>query len=192
MKEVTLSIAVLVILIGLIALGMWGCPTYNVWEQNMKGKAALAKAEQTRQILITQAKAEKDAASQRADAIKIVGQAAKDFPEYSSTMASCTMVSSRCVSRLSTGMREVSAIVTMKKAIPAKMAEILKLPVLPIHSANTAIKAAGSAKLEINISRDDPMPPNALPASSPPSARKNRPRASRKRIMRKSPIRHSP
>ena len=38
-------------------------------------------------------------------------------PEYSSTMASCTMVSSRCVAGLSTGMRAFSAIATMIKAI---------------------------------------------------------------------------
>jgi regulator of protease activity HflC (stomatin/prohibitin superfamily) len=83
MWKLNVSIAViLMVLIGLVALGMWGCPTYNVWQQNLSGKAALAKAEQTRQILVTQAKAEEDAAVARAAAIKIVGQASKDFPEY--------------------------------------------------------------------------------------------------------------
>jgi regulator of protease activity HflC (stomatin/prohibitin superfamily) len=33
-------------------------------------------------VLVTQAQAEKDAAVLRAEAIQIVGQAAKDFPEY--------------------------------------------------------------------------------------------------------------
>ena len=59
-----------------------GVPIYGVWQQGMVGKAALVKAEQTRQILITQANAEKEAARARAEAIAIVGQAAKDFPEY--------------------------------------------------------------------------------------------------------------
>ena len=75
------SFASLVALI-LVAFGMWGCPQYNVYSQQMEGKAQLAKADQNRQILVTQAQAEKEAAQQRADAIKIVGQAAKDFPQY--------------------------------------------------------------------------------------------------------------
>lgn len=61
---------------------MMGIPIYQVWQQEQSGKAALAKAEQTRQILITQAQAEKDAASLRAQAIAIVGEAAQKYPEY--------------------------------------------------------------------------------------------------------------
>jgi hypothetical protein len=61
---------------------MFGIPVYSVWQQEYSGKAALAKAEQTRQILVTQANAEREAATARAEAIKIMGQAAKDFPEY--------------------------------------------------------------------------------------------------------------
>jgi len=61
---------------------MFGIPIYSVWQQEYSGKAALAKAEQTRQILVTQANAEREAATARAEAIKIMGQAAKDFPEY--------------------------------------------------------------------------------------------------------------
>ena len=41
-------------------------------------------------------------------------------PEYSSTIASCTMVSSRCVAGLSTGMRAFSAIATMISATSAR------------------------------------------------------------------------
>lgn len=66
----------------LLVGGMWGCPKYNVYSQEMSGKAELARADQSRQILVTQAKAEMEAAQLRADAIKIVGQAAQDFPEY--------------------------------------------------------------------------------------------------------------
>ena len=40
-------------------------------------------------------------------------------PEYSSTMASWTMVSSRCVAGLSTGMRPDSAIATISSAASA-------------------------------------------------------------------------
>ena len=67
---------------GLIALLMFGLPVYGVWQQGLSGEASLAKAEQTRKILIEQAKAEKESASIRADAIKIIGKAAQDYPEY--------------------------------------------------------------------------------------------------------------
>lgn len=71
-----------ILLSGLIAFGMWGCPQYSVYEQEQMGKAQLAKANQNREILVSQARAEKEAAMLRSDAIKIMGQAAKDFPEY--------------------------------------------------------------------------------------------------------------
>lgn len=71
-----------IVLLGLVAVGMWGYPQYNVYNQEMEGKAQLTKADQTRQILVTQAKAEKEAAELRAQAIQIVGKAAKEYPEY--------------------------------------------------------------------------------------------------------------
>lgn len=74
----SLGMSVLVV----ICLAMVGCPQYNVYSQRLDGEAALAKADSTKKVLVTQAQAEKDAAQLRADAIKIVGQAAKDFPEY--------------------------------------------------------------------------------------------------------------
>jgi regulator of protease activity HflC (stomatin/prohibitin superfamily) len=45
-------------------------------------EAKLERAEQERLILVEQAKAEKESAQFRADAILIVGKAAKEFPEY--------------------------------------------------------------------------------------------------------------
>jgi regulator of protease activity HflC (stomatin/prohibitin superfamily) len=66
----------------LVFSGMAGCPIYNVWQQGLAGKASLERAEQERQIQVMQAQAERDSASLRSEAIKIVGQAAKDFPEY--------------------------------------------------------------------------------------------------------------
>jgi regulator of protease activity HflC (stomatin/prohibitin superfamily) len=55
---------------------------YNVWAMEQEGKAILMKAEQTRQIQIAQAMAEKDSAVLRAEAIAIIGKAAKEYPEY--------------------------------------------------------------------------------------------------------------
>jgi hypothetical protein len=61
---------------------MFGLPLWNVWRTGLSGEAELKKAEQTRMIQVQQAKGEKDSAQLRADAIAIVGKAAKDFPEY--------------------------------------------------------------------------------------------------------------
>jgi regulator of protease activity HflC (stomatin/prohibitin superfamily) len=41
----------------LVALGLWGCPQYNVWEQGLAGQAKLAEAEYSRQIAIEEAQA---------------------------------------------------------------------------------------------------------------------------------------
>jgi regulator of protease activity HflC (stomatin/prohibitin superfamily) len=65
----------------LIAL-LYGWPRYNVWRQGQIGKATLAKAEQTKTVLVETARAELAAAKLRAEAIAVIGQAAKDYPEY--------------------------------------------------------------------------------------------------------------
>ena len=69
-------------LLAMIAFGLWFVPTYGVWQAGLSGKAALMRAEQEKQIQIEQAKAELESAKLRAEAIEIVGQASKDFPEY--------------------------------------------------------------------------------------------------------------
>ena len=40
---------------------MFGLPRYNVWQQEMAGKAEMAKAEQNRKILVEEAKAKLEA-----------------------------------------------------------------------------------------------------------------------------------
>lgn len=81
-KEVKiLLIAVVVILLTVIGLVM-GYQTFKVYSQEMTGKAEFARAEQNRQILVSQAKAEKESAKLRAEAIEIVGAAAQKYPEY--------------------------------------------------------------------------------------------------------------
>lgn len=52
----------------LVALPMWGCPRYAVWQQEMSGRAELAKAEQNRQIKIEEAKANLEAEKLNAQA----------------------------------------------------------------------------------------------------------------------------
>ena len=76
-----------------IGLGMWGCPSYNVWSAEMAGKAELAQADQNRQIQIAQSKAKADAAKFEAEAEinrangvasanKIIGDSLKDNEAY--------------------------------------------------------------------------------------------------------------
>lgn len=73
---------IVMLAIVLVVGSMAGCPQYDVYSQRLAGEATLARAHAARQVLVTQAQAEKDAAQLRADAISIVGKAAKDFPEY--------------------------------------------------------------------------------------------------------------
>lgn len=54
--------------IGLVVLGMWGCPRYEVWQQGLKGEAELARAEQNRKIKVQEAEAELASAKLKADA----------------------------------------------------------------------------------------------------------------------------
>lgn len=82
MNSIVATICGILLLVMLIAGGCWGVPQYGVYSQRLHGEAALAQATSTKQIQVTQAQAEKEAAQLRADAIRIVGQAAKDFPEY--------------------------------------------------------------------------------------------------------------
>ncbi len=52
----------------IIVLLMFGLPLYNVWQQEMAGKAEMAKAEQNRKILIEEAKARLEAEKLNAQA----------------------------------------------------------------------------------------------------------------------------
>lgn len=47
---------------------MYGIPVYNVWQQEMSGKAEMAKAEQNRRILVEEAKARLEAEKLNAEA----------------------------------------------------------------------------------------------------------------------------
>ncbi len=56
------------IILGGIVVMMWGMPIYNVWQQEMAGKAEMAKAEQNRRILVEEAKARLEAEKLNAQA----------------------------------------------------------------------------------------------------------------------------
>lgn len=83
----------LLVLAGIIALGMWGCPTYNVYSKEMSGKAELAQADYNRRIAVLEANAKKDAAVSLAaadverakgvaQANQIIGQSLRQNEDY--------------------------------------------------------------------------------------------------------------
>lgn len=79
---ISLTLVAALVLGGAFTLMLWGCPRYEVYQQEYEGRAQLAKANQNREILVSQARAEKEAAELRSQAIAIVGKAAKEYPEY--------------------------------------------------------------------------------------------------------------
>lgn len=58
----------IVICASLVLFGFFGIPVYNVWSQEMSGKAEFAKAEQNRKIKIEEAKANLEAEKLNAQA----------------------------------------------------------------------------------------------------------------------------
>jgi|TARA_Y100000310_G_scaffold336105_1_gene419803 regulator of protease activity HflC (stomatin/prohibitin superfamily) len=76
-----------ILIVGILVLAilsgvLFGLPVWNVWKSGLSGEAKLKRAEQTKLIIIEQARAEKESAQLRADAISIMGKAAKEYPEY--------------------------------------------------------------------------------------------------------------
>ena len=61
---ILIVVAVILVISGL----MFGLPLYNVWQQEMSGKAEMAKAEQNRQILVMEARARLEAEKLNAEA----------------------------------------------------------------------------------------------------------------------------
>ena len=79
--------------IGVILAGMWGVPTYFVWQKELKGKATLREAEWDRQVAVQEAKAKLESATHLADAEvaravgvaeanKIIGESLKGNDAY--------------------------------------------------------------------------------------------------------------
>lgn len=81
-NEVKSLISALIVITVTVGGLMLGIPKYNAWRAKVAGQAELMKAEYTKRVLIETARAEYEAAELQASAIAIVGQAAKDFPEY--------------------------------------------------------------------------------------------------------------
>jgi regulator of protease activity HflC (stomatin/prohibitin superfamily) len=82
-----------IIIIGIIAGGMVGCPKYEVYQQRMAGEAILAHAQSSREVAVAEAKAKMESATllakaevERAkgvaEANKIIGESLKNNEEY--------------------------------------------------------------------------------------------------------------
>jgi len=54
--------------LGLVALGMIGCPQYTVYNQRMEGQALLAHAQSAKEVAVAEAKAKMESASLLAQA----------------------------------------------------------------------------------------------------------------------------
>ncbi len=87
------SSIVVILLLMLVALFMWGCPNYNVWQKTLAGEAELRRAEWNRQIAVKEAEAKLNSAKMLADADverakgvaeanKIIGDSLKNNEAY--------------------------------------------------------------------------------------------------------------
>jgi regulator of protease activity HflC (stomatin/prohibitin superfamily) len=85
--------AVSIFVVGLIAVGLYGCPQYNVYSQRMEGEATLAHSTYERQVQVQDAQGKLDAAKllanvdiERArgvaEANKVIGSSLKDNEAY--------------------------------------------------------------------------------------------------------------
>ncbi len=83
----------LIVIMGLILVPMWGCPHYHVYNQEMMGIAKLKESESSKQILMQDAKARREAAKDLAqaeierakgvaEANRIIGEGLKDNEAY--------------------------------------------------------------------------------------------------------------
>ena len=81
MKQITIVGSVVA---GFLLLGScsYAYPKYKVYAATQSGIAKLKESESSKQILIQQALAEREAAKYQAEAIEIMGEAAKKYPEY--------------------------------------------------------------------------------------------------------------
>lgn len=65
---VKISVAAGMVVLAAVVLGMWGCPQYQVYEQEKAGEAEYKKAEQNRRVKVLEAQAKLDSAKLEADA----------------------------------------------------------------------------------------------------------------------------
>jgi hypothetical protein len=91
--SISISAFAIAFIIGLIILGMWGFPKYNVYSQRKAGEANLAHAQSSKEVAVAEAKAKMESAAYnaQADTIRahgiarsnqIIGNSLKNNTEY--------------------------------------------------------------------------------------------------------------
>lgn len=72
---ISTTILGIIVFTGLVILGMWGCPRYNVYSQQKEGEALLAHAQSSREVAVAEAKAKMESATllAQADTIRAHG-----------------------------------------------------------------------------------------------------------------------
>lgn len=82
-----------VIVLVLVAAGMWGCPQYSIYSQRATGEAELARAEYSKKVAVQEAQAKMDSSKMLAqaeierakgvaEANKIIGNSLKGNEDY--------------------------------------------------------------------------------------------------------------
>lgn len=91
--EIAFGFIAVVFLFIIGAVGMYGCPRYNVYQQRMEGQAILAHAQSSREVAVAEAKAKMESAELLAEAEvsrakgvaaanKIIGESLKGNEAY--------------------------------------------------------------------------------------------------------------
>jgi|SRR5580698_4363713 regulator of protease activity HflC (stomatin/prohibitin superfamily) len=89
----SITTCAILLIAGMIFLGMWGCPMYNVYRARKQGEAVLAHAQSSREVAVAEAKAKMESSIllAKADSIraggiaaanKIIGQSLANNPDY--------------------------------------------------------------------------------------------------------------
>lgn len=82
-----------VLVFAFVALGMWGCPHYKVYQQRLEGEALLSHAQSAKEVAVAEAKAKMESAEllaeaevKRAEGVakanQIIGESLKDNEQY--------------------------------------------------------------------------------------------------------------
>jgi regulator of protease activity HflC (stomatin/prohibitin superfamily) len=90
---VSIVTLITLLIVGVISLGMIGCPKYEVYSQRLAGEAVLAHAQSSREVAVAEAKAKMESATllaqaevERAKGVaqanKIIGESLKNNEEY--------------------------------------------------------------------------------------------------------------
>lgn len=76
-QQITTGMLALILLCGLIVLGLWGCPAYNVYSARKQGEAQLAHAQSSKEVQVCESKGKMEAAKFEceADIIRATGAA---------------------------------------------------------------------------------------------------------------------